>query len=279
VSAPLVVNTRDGVCWTRRTVTSGGIALYAPEQVRTCPGFVMATIDELAEQGIVGSAFALPVPVAPEPQPRTMLDRARDALNARMAKDDLRLVLENVIGYAAWLESERHSTNEALPDAAEALRANRGRIAELEQCQKNQADNFEVQAALIRQAEARVAELESQLAERDQSADTYPPALPWARLMDHEDLSDFLDELAASAITHGTSEVALTEVESTIARWRVIGEAQHAHNTAPGPNAEEDCDHPNGYGPNGCAGCGAFRPADDEPGMRHAVRTETGGAS
>lgn len=39
-----------------------------------------------------------------EQQPRTMLDRARDALNARMAKDDLRLVLENVVTYADGLE-------------------------------------------------------------------------------------------------------------------------------------------------------------------------------
>jgi hypothetical protein len=66
MSAPLVVNTRDGVCWTRRAVTSGGIALYAPESVKSCPEFVMATIDELAEQGIVGSADVLPMPVAPE---------------------------------------------------------------------------------------------------------------------------------------------------------------------------------------------------------------------
>lgn len=36
---------------------------------------------------------------------RTMLDHARDALGARMAKDDLRLVLENVITYAATLET------------------------------------------------------------------------------------------------------------------------------------------------------------------------------
>ncbi|KUH38423.1 MULTISPECIES: hypothetical protein [Streptomyces] len=40
----------------------------------------------------------------------------RDALRARVAE----------------LETERHSTNEALSDAAEALRANRDRIAELE---------------------------------------------------------------------------------------------------------------------------------------------------
>lgn len=63
----------------------------------------------------------------------------------------------------------------------------------------------------------------------------YPPALPWARLMDHEDLTEFLDELAASAITHASSETALAEVEATCGRWRLIAEAQHAHNTAPGP--------------------------------------------
>ena len=65
----------------------------------------------------------------------------------------------------------------------------------------------------------------------------YPAALPWARLMDDEDLADFLDELAASAITHASNARALAEVEDTIARWRLIGEAQHGHNTAPGPDA------------------------------------------
>jgi len=65
---------------------------------------------------------------------------------------------------------------------------------------------------------------------------SYPPALPWAALMDDEDLSDFLDELAASAVTYDKS-AALTEVEKTCGRWRAIAEAQHAHNTAPGPDA------------------------------------------
>lgn len=69
---------------------------------------------------------------------------------------------------------------------------------------------------------------------------SYPPALPWARLMDHEDLTEFLDELAASAITHAPAETALTEVEATCGRWRLIAEAQHAHNTAPGPDTETD---------------------------------------
>ncbi|MFI1728240.1 hypothetical protein ACH40E_03165 [Streptomyces acidicola] len=67
--------------------------------------------------------------------------------------------------------------------------------------------------------------------------ESYPPALPWARLMDDEDLTDFLDELAASAITHASSEVALAEVEKTCSTWRLIAEAQHGHNTAPGPDA------------------------------------------
>lgn len=65
----------------------------------------------------------------------------------------------------------------------------------------------------------------------------YPPALPWARLMDDEDLADFLDELAAAAITHASNARALSEVESVIARWRLIAEAQHGHNTAPDPDA------------------------------------------
>lgn len=66
---------------------------------------------------------------------------------------------------------------------------------------------------------------------------TYPPALPWAQLMEDEDLSDFLDELMDATTTPGHSK-ALAEVEATCARWRVIAEAQHAHNTAPGPDAE-----------------------------------------
>lgn len=56
--------------------------------------------DAVAAQG------ALPMPAGAEPKQRTILDRARAALRARMAKDDLRLVLENVIAYAADLEAE-----------------------------------------------------------------------------------------------------------------------------------------------------------------------------
>lgn len=78
-------------------------------------------ITELA--AAVAELGALPMPVGTGPQARSILDRARDALSARMTKDDLRLVLENVIDYAAGLEAEWHSTNEALDDAVQALRA------------------------------------------------------------------------------------------------------------------------------------------------------------
>ncbi|MEU0207412.1 hypothetical protein [Streptomyces canus] len=68
---PLVVNTRDGVCWERRAVTSDGRGLYAVEGSCRCPEFVMATLAELAEHGIVGSADVLPVPVGPGRQSLT----------------------------------------------------------------------------------------------------------------------------------------------------------------------------------------------------------------
>lgn len=68
MSAPIAVNTADGVCWTRRGALRGGEALYAPEGVCDCPPFVMATLAEVAEHGIVGSADALPMPVGPAPQ-------------------------------------------------------------------------------------------------------------------------------------------------------------------------------------------------------------------
>lgn len=70
-------------------------------------------------------------------------------------------------------------------------------------------------------------------AEQSQS---YPPALPWARLMDHEDLADFLDELAAAAIANVDAGAALAEVEKACGTWRLIAEAQYGYNTAPGPD-------------------------------------------
>ena len=77
MSAPLVVTTRDKTVWTRRAVTSEGIALYAPEAVCKCPEFVMATLAELALNGIVGTADVLPVPVG-APLPGLSLEREQE---------------------------------------------------------------------------------------------------------------------------------------------------------------------------------------------------------
>jgi hypothetical protein len=135
VSAPKFVNTKDGVCWTRRTVTSGGIALYAPEGVCKCPEFVMATLAELAEHGIVGSADVLPMRVGP--LPRT-LDGVEDELTGvslslyeeELLTERLRWALASakrgrarLRAQVAALLAERRSTNEALDDAVQELRA------------------------------------------------------------------------------------------------------------------------------------------------------------
>ncbi|QQC89868.1 hypothetical protein [Streptomyces alfalfae] len=66
---PLVVNTKDGTCWVRRGVTSDGRGLYAVEGACACPEFLMATLAEIAETGIVGSADVLPMPAGPAADP------------------------------------------------------------------------------------------------------------------------------------------------------------------------------------------------------------------
>lgn len=68
-------------------------------------------------------------------------------------------------------------------------------------------------------------------------AEGYPPALPWAALMDDDDLAEFLNELGEAAIRSLDPREALAEVERACGTWRLIAEAQHGHNTAPGPDA------------------------------------------
>jgi len=110
---PLVVNTKDGACWTRRTVTEGGLALYALADVCKCPEFVMVTLAELAERGIVGSSDVLPVPVGPEP---------------RSVEDELTGVRLSL--YEEELENARLRL--ALASAQRGRRELRARVAELE---------------------------------------------------------------------------------------------------------------------------------------------------
>jgi hypothetical protein len=149
MSAPLIVNTKDGACWTRRTVTEGGVALYAPAGACDCPPFRMATLDELAAHGIAGSADALPMPVGPEPEvfqedgvyrrgtaARVHLTQYGERTKtwstatynsgAERALYEIALTLaaeaDGLRGRVAQLEAERHTTNEALSDVTVALR-------------------------------------------------------------------------------------------------------------------------------------------------------------
>jgi hypothetical protein len=80
-----------------------------------------------------------------------------------------------------------------------------------------------------------------------EAGDSYPPVLPWAPHMDDDDLIGFLNELAGvmQDARHMATEAGpvharriLTGLEKTCGTWRLIAEAQHAHNTAPGPDAE-----------------------------------------
>ena len=144
MSAPLVVNTTDGTVWTRREGSRGGEALYAPEKCKACPQFVMATLTELAEQGIAGSADVLPVPVGSE---RSPLEQAMDELagvslslweeeqesaRLRLAWKSAQHGRRKARSEVAVLRVERHSTNESVDTASETLRMQRDRIAELE---------------------------------------------------------------------------------------------------------------------------------------------------
>ena len=91
-------------------------------------------------------------------------------------------------------------------------------------------------------------ELLERLAADAHQAEAYPLALPWALLMDQEDLREFLGDLAGAldgAPAHMATEAGhvhtrriLDHLERICGTWRAIAETQHAHNTAPGPQAE-----------------------------------------
>ncbi|MFE1587021.1 hypothetical protein ACFW6Q_15165 [Streptomyces sp. NPDC058737] len=305
MSAPLVINTRDGACWTRRTVTEGGIALYALADVCSCPEFVMATQDELAQRGIVGSADALPMPTGPEPVSEAELDavltevsaflRVRLALeSAKRGRRELRAELHTAQAHGRTFLEQRNAHAKELLELRgrlrvaedqrvralgenDALRKRLGdlgreretlreRVAELEaaqgkalrrtvtwrlEVQENDcwwdcgqpADSYPAAQNLLARERAEKPGIGFRLVCRTTTdtlpgeATSYPPALPWAKHMDADDLEGFLADLAEAA--SGDDDLTtLAAVEDAIGRWRVIGEAQHAHNTAPGPDAE-----------------------------------------
>ena len=188
MSAPLVVNTTDGTCWTQRKATRDGEPLYALADCVRCPELVMATYAELAEHGIAGSTDALPVPMGPEPSERDQLRAALiEALDnahqthpcpatgrpywtscvhfdeagrmdhaatgschserradAVLAVRDVEL--ERLQARVAELEAERHSTNEALDDAVQELRARGDEPAAKCRCDEPDADPYACEA-------------------------------------------------------------------------------------------------------------------------------------
>jgi hypothetical protein len=255
---PLVVTTKDGVSWLRRAVTQDGRGLYAVTDSCKCPEYLMATLAELAEHGIAGQADAVPMPVGPGPlKPTVDADRAkapwgrgedgRPLLPMGAHWTDIpELVDRTLAGIRARVDQAQSGSWFVAP-ATETWRAPGTVCTRVDgyprivgQCTNMLPADLELVLHahddlgwlldMVAKLRARVSELENPAA--------YPLAFPWAALMDHEDLTDFLDELAASAITHASSEVALTEVEATCGRWRLIAEAQYAHNTAPGPDVE-----------------------------------------
>lgn len=149
---PLVVNTADGACWTRRAVTSDGRGLYALAGAAAgVPDEVLTSLAELAELGITGSAFALPMPVGAEPRDveeeliganlslyEEELDNARLRLALKSAQRGRRELRARV----AALLDERHSTNDALADitVAERSAAKLGALLAPDACPRNVID-------------------------------------------------------------------------------------------------------------------------------------------
>ncbi|RYJ29398.1 hypothetical protein CU044_2139 [Streptomyces sp. L-9-10] len=113
----------------------------------------------------------------------------------------------------------------------------RARVAELEADLAAKAQDTEAAVKGWGRARDRVAVLKAAQA----PAKEYGPAFPWVALMDDDDRSEFLGELAAAAINYyrpeAGDEATLAEIEKACMTWRLIAEAQHAHNTAPGSAA------------------------------------------
>jgi hypothetical protein len=319
MSAPLVINLRDGSVWERRAVTGEGVALYALAGSCKCPEFVMATESELAALGIAGSADVLPMPVGPKPQAVSLPLKVVAELNdlrmrlAGMANPPREVYLALYEGAEPELFTTAEAARECCDDLAKSdagenywdwtvnesgihvqfwthadddrpLSETSGTVTpivvqgddDLSEPERLRARVAELEAERRKYvgAEPTIAEemaylsrcLDSVLAfcdEQDKAArlfelpmpewivkvreaadglverSSYPLALPWAALMDDEDRAEFLDELADAATPNADGGVRLAEVERTCATWRLITEAQHGHNTAPGPDAAE----------------------------------------
>ena len=133
---PLVVNTQDGSCWTRRAVTREGRGLYAlADSVAGVPDVVLASLADLAEHGLASMADVLPMPVGSGPRTLDVVEEELTGASLSLWEEEqgtarLRLALASaqrgrreLRSQVAELLAERHSTNEALDDAVQELRA------------------------------------------------------------------------------------------------------------------------------------------------------------
>lgn len=122
---PLTVVTQDGSSWWRKAWDRHGHGLYARSDSNgQCPE--LWSIRELAEFGLRGMSD-VPAGDVSELSEVERLRTRLDEVQRKYTFDTAELKRERDA-----LLAERHTTNEALDDAAEALRVQRDRIAELE---------------------------------------------------------------------------------------------------------------------------------------------------
>ncbi|WP_143671865.1 hypothetical protein [Streptomyces caniscabiei] len=178
------------------------------------------------------------MPVVPVPQPRSVLDRARDALGARMTKDDLRLVLENVVTYAAALEAQRERRRVRLVALQNDALSMRGSLSPNGEDSKVPFALGETLTPAVDWLIARVAELEAERHVTNEALDeavqelrrrATGPALPWAHAMSEHDLHEFLGDLVSAAMGRWRSgpevpdRTVLADIEKVCADWRTPG--------------------------------------------------------
>jgi hypothetical protein len=192
----------------------------------------------------------------------TILDRARDALTARMTKDNLLLVLENVINYAAELEAEREKLvrwhgedSKTINRLVDRIERHRARLTAL------QNDALSMRGSLAPADGPRAVPFEL--------GETLTPAVDW--------LINRVAELeAAPVLVCRECAAPVRWVENPNGGWwNHTGPAPDGHGVVPKP-AEDPCH------PCGCPkrfdrhawGCPTLAAAEDEPGMRHAIRID-----
>ncbi|MFI6854546.1 hypothetical protein [Streptomyces sp. NPDC050416] len=103
------------------------------EEAKTRAGELLdAFAAEVRSEGAAPASSALPVGDQPQPLDDTRLAEIRAARYTLRSLAAADCDIDALLAEVERLKAERHTTNEALSDAAEALRANRDRIAELE---------------------------------------------------------------------------------------------------------------------------------------------------